>query len=43
VFSPSFPPSRKIETMTGSVTPPGVAACAAAASQMRFHESIEAP
>src|SRR4249920_998302 len=29
--------------MIGSVTPPGVAACAAAASQIRFHDSIEAP
>jgi hypothetical protein len=32
VFRPSLPPSRKTETMIGSV--PGVAACADAASQM---------
>ena len=29
--------------MIGSVTPPGVAACAAAASQIRLHDSIDAP
>jgi hypothetical protein len=41
VFSPSLPPSRKIETMIGSVT--GVAARAAAVSQIRPHESADAP